>query len=48
MKIKIYPNLHADLLRFIFTEDSLKLKKCLELVSRSQIFVEVFDKIFLL
>ena len=34
--IKIYPNQHADPLRFLFTEDSLKFKKDLELVSRSQ------------
>ena len=29
--IKISPNQHADLLRFLFTEDSLKIKKGLEL-----------------
>ena len=33
--IKIYPNQHADLLRFLFTEDFLKIKKGLELVFRS-------------
>ena len=32
--IKIYRNQHVDLLRFIFIEDSLKIKKGLELVSR--------------
>ena len=33
--IKICPNQHTDLLRFLFTGDSLKIKKGLELVSRS-------------
>ena len=32
--IKICPNQHADLHRILFTEDSLKIKKGLELVSR--------------
>ena len=32
--IKISPNQQAGLLTFLFTEDSLKIKKCLELVSR--------------
>ena len=32
--IEIYPNQHADLLRFLFTKDYLKIKKGLELVSR--------------
>ena len=32
--IEINPNQHADLLRFLFTEDSLKIKKGLELVFR--------------
>ena len=32
--IKICPNQYADLSRFLFTEDSLKAKKSLELVSR--------------
>ena len=32
--IEISQNQHGDLLRFLFTEDSLKLKKDLELVSR--------------
>ena len=31
--IKICPNLHTNLLRFLFTEDALKIKKGLELVS---------------
>ena len=34
--IKISPNQYAGLLRFLFTEDSLKITKGLELVSRSQ------------
>ena len=34
--IKISPNQHAGLLRFLFTEGSLKITKDLELVSRSQ------------
>ena len=34
--IKICPNEHADLLRILFIEDSLKTKKGLELVSRPQ------------
>ena len=32
--IKIYRNQYADLFRFIFIENSLKIKKGLELVSR--------------
>ena len=32
--IKICPNQHANLLKFLFTTDSLKIKKGLELVSR--------------
>ena len=32
--IEISPNQRAGLLRFLFTEDSLKIKKDLELVSR--------------
>ena len=32
--IKISPNQHAGLLRFLFTEHSLKIKKGRELVSR--------------
>ena len=31
---KICPNQHADLLRIVFTKDSLKIKKGLGLVSR--------------
>ena len=31
--IKICPNHHADLLRFLFKEDSLKIKKVLKLIS---------------
>ena len=31
---EICPNQHADLLRIVFTEDSLKIKKDLGLVSR--------------
>ena len=33
--VKISPNQHAGLFRFLFTEDSLKIKKGLELVFRS-------------
>ena len=43
--IKICENQHADLLRFFFTEGSLKMKKDLELVSRP-FFIEFFDKNF--
>ena len=32
--IKICPNQQTDLLAFLFTEDSVKIKKALELVSR--------------
>ena len=32
--IKISPNQHAGLIRFLLTDDSLKIKKVLELVSR--------------
>ena len=32
--LEICSNEHADLFRIIFTEDSLKIKKALELVSR--------------
>ena len=32
--IKICPNQHSDLLGFLFTEDPVKNKKGLELVSR--------------
>ena len=38
--IKICPNQHADLLRFLFTEDSLKIEKGVELV------LHFFDKKF--
>ena len=41
--IKISPNQHAGLLTFLFTEDSLKITKGLELV-----FLEFFDKNFYL
>ena len=34
LSIEICSNQHADLLRTVFTEDSLKIKKGLELVSR--------------
>ena len=33
--IKICPNQHAELLKFLFTDNSLKIEKELELVSRS-------------
>ena len=44
--IKIYPNQLADFLRFLFTEVSLKIKKGLELVSRSHFSWKFFDKNF--
>ena len=34
--LKICPNWHADLHRILFTENSLKIKKGLELVSMPQ------------
>ena len=46
--IKIGPNQHADLLRFLFTEDSLKIKKGLELVSRPHFSYNFFIKNFIL
>ena len=46
--IKIYPNQLADLVRFLFTEVSLKINKGLELVSRSHFSYNFLIKIFLL
>ena len=43
--ITIYPNQHAYFLRFLFTENSLKIAKSPELVSRSN-FSYIFYKIF--
>ena len=44
--IKICPNQHADLLRFLFTEDSLKIKYGLELVSWSYFSKNFLRKFF--
>ena len=43
--MKICQNQHAHLLRFFFKEDSMKIKKGLELVSRPH-FSYFFDKHF--
>ena len=43
--MKICQNQHAHLLRFFFKEDSMKIKKGLELVSRLH-FSYFFDKHF--
>ena len=45
---QLLPNQHASLLRFLFTEDSFKMKKDLELISRSQFLKNFSMKIFLL
>ena len=45
--IKIYSNRNAGLLRIFFTEDSLKIKKGLELVFRSHFLYNFLIKIFL-
>ena len=42
--IEICSNQHADLLRSLFTEDSLKIKKGLELVSRPHFSYNFYDK----
>ena len=44
--IKICKNQHTDLLRFLFTEDYLKIEKGLELVSRPCFLIEMFGKHF--
>ena len=44
--LKICPNQHADLLRILFTEDSLKIKKGLELVSRPYFSWNFFKKFY--
>ena len=46
--IQICPNQDADLLRFHFTEYSLKIKKDLELVSSPSVLYNLLIKIFLL
>ena len=46
--IKIYPTQHAGLLKFFFTEDSLKIKKDLGLVPRPNYFYQFLVKTFLL
>ena len=46
--IQIFPNQYVDLLRFLFTEDSLKIKKFLELVFRSYFSYNFLIKMFLL
>ena len=45
--IDISPNQHAGLLRFFFTEDSLKIKKSVELVSRPHFPYIFLIKIFI-
>ena len=44
--IKICPNQHVDLLQFLFTEDYLKTKKGLEIVSRSHFSYNFLIKFF--
>ena len=44
--IRICPNNHTDCLRFLFTEDYMKIKKGLELVSRPHFHVIFWWKIF--
>ena len=46
--IKICLNQHPDLLIFLFTEDSLKIKKGLELIFRSHFALNFLIKSFLL
>ena len=46
--IKICPNQHIDLFRFHFTEDSLKIKKGLEIVSRSHFLLNFLIELLLL
>ena len=45
---KFYPNQYTNLLRFLFTEDFLKIKKGLELVFRPHFSYNFFKKNFLL
>ena len=45
---KICPSQHADLLRFLLTEDSLKIKNVLELLSRPHFSQNFLTKIFIL
>ena len=44
--IKICPNQHTDLLKFLFTGDSFKIKKDLELVSRQHFLNKILIKKF--
>ena len=46
--IEICPNQHRALLRILFTEDSLKIKKGLELVSRPDFSYHFLIKNFIL
>ena len=46
--IKICQNQHAHLLKFLFTDDSLKIEKGLELVSRPHFSLTFLKKNFLL
>ena len=45
--IEISPNQHAGLLRFLFTEDTLKIEKGLELVSRPHFSENFMTKFYL-
>ena len=44
--IKVCPNQHADLLRFLFTYDSSRIEKGVELVSRLQFSNKFLMKLF--
>ena len=44
--MKICPDQHADLLRFFFAEDSLKIKKGPGTSFQATFFIETFDKKF--
>ena len=46
--IKISLNQHVDLFRFLFTEDSLKIEKGLELVSKQHFSQKFLIKSFIL
>ena len=45
--IKICPNQHTELLKFLFTEDFLKIKKGLELVSRPPSYIFLIKNVLL-
>ena len=45
--MKVYRNQHEDLFRFLFTEDSLKIERGLELVARSHFSYNFLMKCFL-